>query len=177
MLLSILFSCGPDQLEEKEAVFEIRNIGELSTTEYTIGKIVKLDDTSDSWYKLGDRKILIRCQASVKAGYDLTQIREGDVRINGDRIEITLPPVKLTNFYMDPNQTVTEMQSISGLRHGFTQKEKLGFMQQGEDAIKKELPSTGIYRDAEKGAIVFLKDFYKNLGFNDVIIHTSEAHE
>lgn len=164
-------------MDENEAVFEIRNIGELSTTEYTIGKIVKLDDSSGFWYKIGDRKILIRCQARVKAGYDLSEIKKKSIKIHGDRIEVTLPPAKITNFYMDPNQTVTEMQSISGLRHDFTQKEKLAFMQQGEAAIRKELPKTSILEDAEKGAVVFLTDFYKNLGFKEVIIQTTEADE
>ncbi len=159
---------------DKENIFEIKDIGELATTEYTIGKIIKLDDESDEWYKYGERKILISCKAKVKAGIDLNELKEEDIIVSGKTITIHLPPVKIFSFHIDPNDVVTEMEEISGFRDEFTQKEKNIFLKQGEAAIKKELPETGIIEDANNSANIFLMDFYQKMGFEKVIVIQSK---
>ncbi|MGB0914725.1 MAG: DUF4230 domain-containing protein [Crocinitomicaceae bacterium] len=169
-----LFSCSDDKGLPEVDVYEIRNIGELSTTEYTVGKIIKLDDEAEEWYKYGDRKILINCKAKVKAGVDLSKIKEGDIAVSGSTIEITLPPAEITSFTMDSKHIDTEMESVSGFRDGFTHAEKNNFLKQGEVAIKKEILHTDIIKDAEQNAEVFLEDFYKQIGFEKVIIRQSE---
>ncbi|HIP32879.1 MAG TPA: DUF4230 domain-containing protein [Crocinitomicaceae bacterium] len=169
-LFFILFSCSEDDKLPNPNVYEIRNIGELSTTEYTVGKIVQLDDKATEWYKYGDRKILISTKAKIKAGIDLTQIKEGDIEVSGTKIIITLPPAKVTSFSMDSEHVHTEMEEINGFRQEFTQQEKNAFLKQGEAAIKRDIADTGILQDANDNAIVFLKDFYKNLGYEEVIV-------
>ena len=74
---------------------------------------------------------------------------------------------------MDPNDVKTEMEEINGFRHNFTQQEKNAFLKQGEAAIKKNLAETGIIKDANDNVTVFLQDFYKKLGFKEVIVNSS----
>ena len=100
-ILLILVSCGESKPPPNPEVFEIKNIGELATSEYTVGKIVKLDDSDAAWYKPGDRKILINCKAKIKAGIDLNQIKNSDIIINGRTIEIIIPAAKVISFTMD----------------------------------------------------------------------------
>ena len=38
----LLLSCGDSAPVEEVEVFQIRNIGTLSTSEYTVGKVIKL---------------------------------------------------------------------------------------------------------------------------------------
>src|SRR3989338_2482103 len=85
-------SCGTDDtpVSHKE-IFEIRTIGTLSTSEYTVSKIIKLNDPGE-WYKWGDRKILISCKAKIKAGVNLNKLKAEDIKITGKKIEIQLPP-------------------------------------------------------------------------------------
>ena len=64
--LTILQACGDEKSLQEVNVYEVKNIGELATTEYTIGKIIKLEDQSEEWYKYGERRILISCKATVK---------------------------------------------------------------------------------------------------------------
>lgn len=175
-LLGLLLpACQEEEKRLDEDVFEIRNIGELSTTEYTIGKIVKLDDTGDDWHQyLGDRKILISCKAKVKAGVNLYDIKEGDIKVKGRNIEIKLPPAKITSFTIDPKQIHTEMEGVSGFRDKFTQQEKNEFMKQGEKAIRKDLESTELLKDAEKNAISFIENFYKQMGYEEVSVIPSD---
>jgi len=169
-----LFSCGSDDKEMKRGeVYEIRDIGTLSTTEYTLGKVIKLDDEGE-WYKLGDRKILISCKAKVKAGVNLSLIKEEDIKVNGTTVEITIPAAQITSFEMDPNSIKTEMTEVSGFRFQFTQAETNDILRKGEKSIRKDLQQLNILNDAQKNARVFIRDFYKQLGFEDVIIHERE---
>lgn len=169
LILAIILLGCQEEISEPE-VHRIKDIGLLSTTEYTIGKIVKLDDTEYSWTKWGSRKILIKTRAKVKAGIDLSKLKKDNIVVKGNSIEITIPPAEITTFSMDPKYTYTEMESISGLRDGFTQEEKNTFLKQGEEAIRKDLTSTGILQDAEKNAEAFLKDFFKQQGYDKVIV-------
>ncbi len=176
--LVTLQACGDENSLQEANVYEVKNIGELATTEYTIGKIIKLEDQSEEWYKYGERRILISCKAKVKAGIDLNQIEEGDIMVVGQKITIKLPPVKIISFHIDPNQVITEMEEINGFRDDFTQKEKSIFLKQGELAIREELPETGIIEDANKSADIFLIEFYQKMGFEKVtVIHSTKFYE
>jgi hypothetical protein len=191
LLFSVLTSCSNEPDIPVTELYEIRDIGQLSTVEYTIGKIIILEDSDFDWKdfewtdlewtdfdklpKIGERKLLISCKAKVKAGVDLTKIKDGDIKVSGNTIEITLPPAEITSFSMDPNSVRTEMENISGFRDGFTQKEKTEFLQQGEEAIKTDMADSEIIDDARSNVEIFLEDFYKQLGFEQVIIsHTTE---
>lgn len=166
-----LISCSNKEELPTPDVHEIRKIGVLSTTEYTIGKIIKLDDKAEEWYKYGDRKILIHCRAKIKAGIDLDKIEKEDIVVEGDQIEITLPEVEIVSFEMDPKHVRTEVENITGFRDRFTQEEKNKILKQGEKAILKDIEKTGIYKDAQKNTAAFLEDFFKEQGYKEVIIN------
>lgn len=177
--LLLLSSCGGKETKDPPApnVYEVKNIGQLSTTEYTIGKIVKVDDPPEEWYKFGDRKILISCKAKVKAGVDLNKIKKGDITVSGKTIEIVLPPAEITTFTMDPKEVHTKMESVSGFRDRFSQIDKNDFMRQGEEAIRKDLKETGILKDAQNNAETFIKDFYHQMGFEKVIVRQQQEEK
>lgn len=178
LLFFILLSCGEETKAPPIAdVYEIRDIGILSTTEYTVGKIIQLEDLPEGWesyYKIGERKVLISCKAKVKAGVDFSTMKEGDITVSGNTIEIELPPAEITSFTMDPKDIRTEMESITGLRDGFTQSDKNNYMRQGEESIKEDLKQTSLLKDANKNARIFLEDFYKQQGFEKVIVTQKE---
>jgi len=166
----VLFSCNENKLPSQTEIYEIRDIGELSTSEYTVGKIIKLDNSQYDWKKYGERKILISCRAKIKAGIDLSQIKKEDIIVYGNTIEIKLPPAKITSFSMDPKDVHTEMESVSGLRDDFTQTEKNDFLKQGEKAIKEDMNNTTILNDASNNAEAFIISFYKQMGFEKIVV-------
>lgn len=166
----LISSCGEETKEPPKAdIYEVKNIGLLSTSEYTIGKIVKLSDPPE-WYKLGDRKLLMSCKAKIKAGVDLKKLADDDISVLGNTITIVLPPAEITSFTMDPKLTHTEMESVSGFRQDFSQSEKNNFMRQAEASIKRDMKETNILKDAEDNAATFIKDFYKQMGYEKVIV-------
>lgn len=175
--------------QSKEIVYDIREIGTLSTTEYTVAKVVKLDDEHGiweiwekwddirSWTKFGDRKILISCRAKIKAGIDLSKIRKEDIKINGNSINIVVPTAEVSEFSMEPKYIKTEVESVSWFRDHFTQKEKNEFLKQGEKAIREDIENSAIYSNAEYEAELFITDFYKRQGFEKVIISFEKRNE
>lgn len=169
----LLLGCSEEKKLRKIDVYEIKNIGILSTTEYTIGKIIKLDDNKD-WYKFGDRKILISVKAKVKAGVNLMELREEDIKVKGTSIEVYLPPVEITAFEMDPSTVRTEMEDVNGFRMNFSQIEKNKILRLGEKSIRDNLKNTSIIRDGEKNAVAFVENFYKQIGYKEVIVHPSK---
>lgn len=187
-LVILLLGCESTPQPEAQ-VYDIREIGTLSTTEYTVTKVVKLDDQHGlweiwekwddirSWTKFGDRKILISCRAKIKAGVDLKKIRKEDIHVNGNSIAIVLPAAEVTEFTMEPKHIKTEVESVSWFRDHFTQKEKNDFLKQGETAIRRDLENSGIYSNAEHEAEVFITDFYKRQGFEKVIVSFEKRNE
>ncbi len=176
LLLIIQVACSDTNDLPKAEVFQIKEIGELSTTEYVFSKVLRVDDPAE-WYKFGDRKILISCKAKVKAGIDLNAIQKGDIVVNGQEISIQLPRPKITSFNMDPNSVRTEVVDVDGFRDNFNQADINQILQMGEKSIRGALSETGIYSEAEKNAVSFVKEFYKQLGYTKVIVEIKEQNE
>lgn len=170
LITLLISSCGDEKEVRETEIYEIRSIGTLSTTEYTLGKIIHWNDEG-AWYTYGDRKILLSCKATVKAGVNLNAIKESDIRVDGKKITIQLPPPEIVSFEMDPDLVRTEMIDVNGFRSDFSQVDKSKVLQKGEESIRKDLQKLNILDEAEQNAKIFIVDFYKNLGFEQVIVY------
>ena len=172
MLLSIM-SCKPSR---KDLVSEKVNglgkmVSELGTVEYTIVKVIKLDD--DAWFKYGDRKILFSSTASLKAGIDLQEFDPENVKVNerNNSVSVTLPKAKLLSFNMPPELIKQEFCSTTGWRGDFSIEEKNAIKIQAENDIREDIPNLGILQDAEKNAKGFFEVLLGQFGFKTIIIN------
>lgn len=170
LITLLLTSCGEEKEVRETEIYEIRSIGTLSTTEYTLGKVIHWNDEGE-WYAYGDRRILLSCKARVKAGVNLNAIKESDIAVDGKKITIQLPPPEIVSFEMDPDLVRTEMTDVNGFRSDFSQVDKSKVLQKGEESIRKDLKKLNILDEAEQNAKIFIVDFYKNLGFEQVIVN------
>lgn len=173
LLILVLFACKTkEEVVPETEVFHLQDLGTLGTVEYTFGKIVELNDNKD-WYRIGDRKILMSVRAKVKAGVDLQKLKDDDIVFNDAQrsVEILLPPAEIISFEMHPNDIKTEMTDVTGFRFEFTQEDKLKVLKLGEEAIQKEMTESQIFQDAEKNTRVFIEDFYRELGYETVIVN------
>jgi Protein of unknown function (DUF4230) len=172
----IAFGCDEEKSLPSPEIYQIREIGELSTTEYVFSKVLRVDDPAE-WYKFGDRKILLSCKAKVKVGIDLKSIRKEDIVLDGNKIIVQLPSPKITSFNMEPNSVRTEVVDVDGFRSEFSQKDINEILQMGEKSIRADLVGTGIYAEAEKNAVSFIRQFYQQMGYADVIVKTRNQNE
>jgi hypothetical protein len=105
-------------------VMQIQKTSRLYTTEYHIHKIVTHDDVVrlkgnllqkdfDIRLPLGERKIAIPMDATLKAYIDFSDFSEANIERDGDRITILLPDPKVTLTSTKINQK--EVKQYVGL--------------------------------------------------------------
>lgn len=150
-------------------VFQLREMGQLATTEYELSKVVRARD-EDTWYKVGERRMLVSCRAQIKAGIDLSQIRDIDIQADGDRISIKLPPPQILTFSIPPENIKVVYSDVGPFRSPFSQAETNAIMQQAERQIRRQADSLNILQQAQEGAAVFVRNFFQQAGYKEVDI-------
>jgi hypothetical protein len=164
----ILIACQGKERKMNE-VFALRDMSELATVEYTVTKIVKASD-NQTWYKFGDRKILMSCKASIKAGIDLSAITEANVKIDGKSIEMILPRAHIISLNMKPEDIRVEYQETGFFRDKFATEERDMLMKQGEDQIRNSTEALGVLQTAETNATLVMSNYLKSLGYEKINI-------
>lgn len=163
--LFVSFSCRQNEkAEQKQLIPLIKQLSDLATIEYVVTKIIKASDNK-TWYKIGDRKILMSCKASLIAGIDLSKINEQNIKINGKNITIILPRAKLLFINIKPEDIKTEYEDVSFLRTPFTNAERDALGAQGEEQIKNSIDSIGILQAAEINTTLIITNFLNKLGY------------
>ena len=150
---------------------EMTEVAELGSVEYTITKVVKASD-DQTWYKVGDRKILFNCTAYLKAGIDMGQFDASKMEVNEETksVVMVLPHAKLLSFNMPPDKTVLAYENVSTFRSNFSATDRNRLLTLGEKDIKDDVPNLGILEDAEKNASSFFKSLLGQLGFEQVTV-------
>ncbi len=172
LLLATIFSCKKEN--KINEVFAIREMSELATVEYLVTKIIKASD-DQTWYKIGDRKILMSCEASIKAGIDLSSIKEDNVTIEGKSISLVLPKAHLISVNIKPENIKVEYQETGLFRSDFSVAEKDALMTQGEKQIRGSVDSLGVIQTAETNATLFISNYLKQLGYHRIHIRFSNT--
>ena len=171
-------SCSQEQIPEislekklNQKLSEMTEVAELGSVEYTVTKVVKASDDA-TWYKVGDRKILFKCTAYLKAGVDLSKLDVSKIQIDEDKksVSITLPKAELLALNMPPDKSVLAYENVATFRSNFSARDKNHLLQLGEQSIRDEVPSLGILSDAEKNASSFFKSLLSQLGFELVTV-------
>ena len=84
-LLAINLAVPRKKVPPYVGVRTLKDLAELATVEYSVTKIVSYKDVA--WY--GDRKILFEAAATVKAGIDMNELADQDIKVKrrfiGDR--------------------------------------------------------------------------------------------
>lgn len=169
--LNCSFRKEPARLQQ---VIGLQKMSDLATAEYVVTKIIKANDNK-TWYKVGDRKILMSCKASLAAGIDLSKLTEKDIHIDGENITLILPHAKLLYINIKPEDIKTAYQEVSLFRTDFSAQEKNEIAAQAEKQIKASADSLGIFLTAETNATLFINNFLQKEGFKNININFSSA--
>ncbi len=168
-LFLLLFSCHEKQQPDvSQLILSLQETGELITTEYTLTKVIRASD-DQTWYKWGDRKILINCEANLKAGVDLQHITTHNfIKRNDSAIAIVLPHAQLFSLSIPPDKIRVAYEETSLLRDPFSAGEREQLVAQAEPQIKSLVASLGILQTAENNAALFVKRLFQNGGYKMV---------
>ncbi len=148
----------PTILNTATLVQQIQSLAELVTVKYVLEKLVVLEDTR--WY--GDNRVLLVAQGVVKAGIDLREIEPSDLDLDLNTVQITLPPVTITDVYLD-EQNTRVLEHSTGLLRAFNKNLEAEARRQAVEELRRAARQGGIYQDAQLQAQQQLTNFFGRL--------------
>jgi hypothetical protein len=169
LFLAFLMGCAGKNEARKPVVFSLQQIGKLATAEYQITRIVKASD-SQTWYKVGNRKILISCTASVKAGIDFMQLKQQQVAEQEEKVFVQLPRPEILSLNIPPDGIKVAYTDVGVFRDPFSSTEINAIMRTAENQIRRQVNGLDILATARTNASAFVTRFLTTAGFKEVYV-------
>ena len=180
LCLSLLSACrGKETKAEAVRVDTLSLVMQVKeyTAEYEVHKLVLKDDplrvkgnlfqrTFDVKVPIGERKVMIPLDVTLKAYIDFTGFGEKNVLRSGDRIVVTLPDPRVVVTSSRINHDEVK-QFVSLTRSDYTSAELADFTRQGEDEILASVPQLGILEMARENAAHVLVPMLTRLGYDE----------
>lgn len=164
ILVLVLLSCNNKEHELSNTILTLKETGQLITVEYTLGKVIRASDDK-TWYKMGDRKIIITCEAYLKAGVDLQKITTDNFSVHGDSMAVTLPHARLFSLNIPPDKIRVTYEDVGTFRSFFSAAEREGLVAQAEPQLLSLADSLGILKTAENNAATFMQHLFEEAGY------------
>lgn len=155
---------------------EVQSLNRLETASFTIEKIIDAGTTDSNAFNnffFGD-KILLIANGKVIAGFDLSQIKESDIQVNGTDLKIKLPPPQILVVTLDNSQTRVYDRQKGILNQGETNLESEA-RKVAETSIKQAACNGGILQQASDNGRKQLAALFYGLGFITVNIEIPSA--
>ena len=196
LLLIALCACKGEQAGERGAyqatdtlpmlVTQVQKCSRLYTAEMKVHKIVTHDDVirlkgsvlqNDFNFKvpIGERKIAIPMDATLKAYIDFGQFSEKNIERHGDKITVLLPEPKVVMTSSKINQKEIR-EYVALARAHFSDAEMANYEQQGRAAIIESIPQLGIFELARENAARILVPMLTELGYQEENITIAYRH-
>lgn len=158
-------------------VTQVQQCSRLYTTEYHVHKIITHDDemkVSGTFMKrdfsidlpLGERRIAIPMDATLKAYIDLSGFSGKNIRRNGRQLVITLPDPKIT-LTSTKIEHKDVRQYVALTRRNFSDAELTSYEAQGRKQIIDAVPQMGIIEQAQASAARQLVPIFTAMGYKD----------
>lgn len=193
----LLYSCYSSNKKRQEhgsnvdslqtLVMQVQKCSRLYTVEYNIHKIVTHDDVmrlrgtflqkSFNWkMPIGDRKIAIPMDATLKAYIDFSQFGKTNIERHKGHIVVILPDPKvvITNTKIDQTHV---KEYVSFLRSHFSDAEMADYEMQGRASILQSIPRLDIVNKAREDAVRILVPMLKNMGYDEYHITITFRHD
>lgn len=184
LCLSLLSACRGEETQAEAVrvdtlslVMQVKECARLYTAEYEVHKLVLKDDplrvkgnlfqrAFDVKVPIGERKVMIPLDVTLKAYIDFTGFGEKNVLRSGDRIVVTLPDPRVVVTSSRINHDEVK-QFVALTRSDYTSAELADFTRQGEDEILASVPQLGILEMARENAAHVLVPMLTRLGYDE----------
>lgn len=154
---------------------EMRSLQRLETASFTIEKIIDGGTTGNIFqqFLFGD-KILLIAHGQVIAGFDLSQISDSDLEIDGTKLRVTLPKPQILVATLDNAQTKVYDRQKGILTPGDRDLETEA-RKAAENSVREAACEGGILTQASDNARKQLTAFFSALGFTEISIDIPEG--
>ncbi len=103
-------------------VSQVRDLSELTTATFEMDAVVPVSDKGF----IAESKLLYIAHGNVRVGIDLSEFRADDVQVEGEKITVTLPPLKILGSNLD-------------LEHSSVYSYSRGFLGRGPDVVELQM--------------------------------------
>ena len=148
---------------------QVQSLSELVTVKYVLQKVEVWDDPPPAILSLfaGDNRILLLAQGTVKAGIDLSQIKPEDIRVRDRTVTIRLPSAKVTDCYLNDNETKV-VERTTGFLRSYDKDLEQKIRQMVLDDMRADALRGGIRSEADDRARRQLANLFTMMGFEKV---------
>jgi hypothetical protein len=179
LLSLILFSLSCNREPDRAMVIsKLKNTSKLATVEYIVTKVISAKDKN--WFAR-DAYFFAETEATIKAGIDLGKLKAEDVKIDGNKISIKLPPVEIINFsYPAEGFKVIEKytdESAIFKWNSIDVDTKDDLYRQGEVDIRSSLKDIGIIKSAQDNTKLLLNKILTLSGFEEIYIEFNKDQD
>lgn len=166
-----------DILDTPNVVTKIRKIAELNTYTYVDQVVVKDQVTTQeiSKHLFGsgvdtvdvNHEYVYLVKGIVRAGYDFSKMKDGDIKASNDTLWITLPPVEFLDVISNPSDVIVFYEEKSDY---WTYEELQSKKVEARNQIEQNAIERGVLGRAEKAGKEKVTNLFKSFGFNVVEI-------
>ena len=165
-------SAAPRALNTATIIQQVQGLSQLVTVKYVLEKVVILEDPKYvGLIPIGENRIVLLAHGVVKAGVDLSLLKDGDIKVSGQKITISLPRATLTDAYLVEKETQVIDQK-TGLLRSFDKDLETTARRQALTDIQRTARQGDILKEADERARLQLASLLRLLGFNEVEIKT-----
>ena len=172
LCITIFASCKKNK-NRYLVISKIQSASKLATTETTLDKIVfGTQEKKLFWLiRLNEARFVAYTKATVLSGIDLSEISADDVKIEGRKIEILLPYVRVLDFqYPFSSYRIDSSVTQNAFLNKMDIKDHEYFYQLAEMDIRNNLSHMGIRQATEDKTRILLTGLLKNLDYDEIYI-------
>lgn len=155
-------------VSQPTVVDRIQRLQRLETVVYTMDKIVTGAKENPIFpdFLAGDR-LLMLVHGEVVAGIDFTDLKLGDVRVNGKQIQLHLPAPQVFRTRIDSAKTRVYSRQ-TGLLVPTDPNLETQVRQEAERQLQEAAMADGILRTAQQNAASTIRSLLQGLGFEKI---------
>ena len=155
-------------VSQPTVVDRIQRLQRLETVVYTVDKIVTGAKENPIFpdFLAGDR-LLMLVHGEVIAGIDFTDLKPGDVRLNGKQIQLHLPAPQVFRTRIDSAKTRVYSRQ-TGLLVPTDPNLETQVRQEAERQLQEAALTDGILRNAQQNATLTISTLLQGLGFEKI---------
>ena len=155
-------------VSQPTVVDRIQRLQRLETVVYTMDKLVTGAKENPIFpdFLAGDR-LLMLVHGEVVAGIDFTDLKLGDVRVNGKQIQLHIPAPQVFRTRIDSAKTRVYSRQ-TGLLVPSDPNLETQVRQEAERQLQEAAMADGILRTAQQNAVSTISSLLQGLGFEKI---------
>lgn len=147
---------------------KVQTVSELNTVEMYFNEIIDFKNAkmfNDYEIPFTEKSFIFTVKAKVKAGIDLSVLKESDIVISENTVQITLPEPKITSKEILSYKAYDEKD---GLFNEVTNEDTLKALDEFTQRLEQQAKDSGIIKQAKERSVQTMEHLLMLMGFEKI---------